>query len=640
MNRVAPLFLALVCAGCGDWPQINPAARRAALTDFGERQRQAELQRQRDLDDIKEGERLRLEQERLEREKERLRARPLVPEPCAHEAFDEATMRAWHARGFRAGWMSRTDTYHFSPNKADVPNPIPAFETWWELTSESFDGLEVPIPFGLSAPYRSPAKQHCGAVLKALGGMKALAVLHLQCHDAADEHLAELGRLGNLESLWLYATPREAGLAALGKLTNLRVLGFSGTHTAAQLRHLAPLTKLEWLACTLDCDDALKALPPMPHLRYLMVGGANFTGTGLRHLAGCKALDTFRSTNSPITDDGLKAICAHPGLSWLELGDHLVTDTGLKELSRLKHLKRLTLGACLITDAGLKNLTGCAALESVDFSRAERVTGAALTALKGVKSLKEFRLDWRFFDDALAELPEFPNLNSLSLESKRFTDVELRHLAALKHLTSLTLNCPNVGEAGLQMVGRIGTLTRLSLSGDLITDKAVEHLVALKNVEYLNIKGTRLTDAGLKRFAGYRELRELELSGAGFTDEGLEVLAGLDKLARLELHEHLELERFKRPAPVTFSGTGLKHLSPAVQRLSISINGATDEGLRALSQHRGVSAVRVYQHTCTGAGLKHIAEMKDLGLFFIDGDVRADDLRALQKALPRCHIGY
>jgi hypothetical protein len=77
-----------------------------------------------------------------------------------------------------------------------------------------------------------------------------------------------------------------------------------------------------------------------------------------------------------------------------------------------------------------------------------------------------------------------------------------------------------------------------------------------------------------------------------------------------------------------------------VRRLSISIDGATDEGLRALSKHRGVSAIYMFRHNCTGAGLRHVAQMKDLGLFYIAGDVRIDDLEALQKALPQCLIGY
>jgi hypothetical protein len=104
----------------------------------------------------------------------------------------------------------------------------------------------------------------------------------------ADTTLAEVGRLNQLQRLWLNdASVTDAGLVHLTGLTNLSTLGLGGAQvTDAGLAHLQGLTNLSRLGLngTQVTDAGLSHLKGLTKLSVLMLDGTQVTDAGISEL--------------------------------------------------------------------------------------------------------------------------------------------------------------------------------------------------------------------------------------------------------------------------------------------------------------------------------------------------------------------
>ncbi len=104
----------------------------------------------------------------------------------------------------------------------------------------------------------------------------------------ADTTLAEVGRLNQLQRLWLNdASVTDAGLVHLTGLTNLSTLGLGGAQvTDAGLAHLKGLTNLSRLGLngTQVTDAGLAHLKGLTKLSVLMLDGTQVTDAGISEL--------------------------------------------------------------------------------------------------------------------------------------------------------------------------------------------------------------------------------------------------------------------------------------------------------------------------------------------------------------------
>ena len=113
---------------------------------------------------------------------------------------------------------------------------------------------------------------------------------------SADTTLAEVGRLSQLQRLWLNdASVTDAGLVHLKGLTNLSTLGLGGAQVSdAGLAHLKGLIKLSRLG----------------------LNGTQVTDAGLAHLKGLTKLSVLMLDGTQVTDAGISELKrAIPGLT-------------------------------------------------------------------------------------------------------------------------------------------------------------------------------------------------------------------------------------------------------------------------------------------------------------------------------------
>ncbi len=154
--------------------------------------------------------------------------------------------------------------------------------------------------------------------------------------EQADATLVEVGRLNQLQRLWLDdASVTDAGLVHLEGLTTLSFLTLQDTQiTDAGLVHLKRLTNLS----------------------ALELNGTQVTDAGLVHLKGLTNLIRLSLSRTRVTDAGLVHLKRLTNLSTLELNGTQVTDAGLVHLKGLTNLTTLELAGTQVTDAGVKEI--------------------------------------------------------------------------------------------------------------------------------------------------------------------------------------------------------------------------------------------------------------------------------------------
>lgn len=127
-------------------------------------------------------------------------------------------------------------------------------------------------------------------------------------------------------------------------------------------------------------------------------------------------------------------------------------------------------------------------------------------------------------DEALAVLPEIPEIVWLNLRGTKITDQGLAHVA------------------------KLSKLRRLHLEKTGITDAGLAHLQGLAELEYLNLYGTGVTDQGLASLAALTKLKKLYLWQSKATDAGAKQL--IDKIAGLQVNLGAELKPVEIKPPV------------------------------------------------------------------------------------------
>ena len=281
----------------------------------------------------------------------------------------------------------------------------------------------------------------------------------------------------------------------------------------------------------------------------------------------------LRTGTSKVSDDDLACLKGLTQLRLLWLTGTNVTGSGLAYLKDLTRLQDLDLRYTPLTDAGLEHLKGLTHLKRLLLVETQ-VTDAGLEQLKGLTELQELFL-WHtnVTDAGLEHLKGLTQLQKLVLTYTKVTDAGLEHLIGLTNLRSLDLGA-RVTDAGLEKLKGLTQLRSLDLAGAKVTDAGLEHLKALQGMLSLDLGHTKVTDAGLLPLAGLINLEFLGLTATKITDAGLEHLKGQTKLRQLDL----------RSTPVT--DAGLEHLRglTKLERLLLDDTKVTDEGVKKLQR--------------------------------------------------------
>ena len=223
----------------------------------------------------------------------------------------------------------------------------------------------------------------------------------------------------------------DEGLKAIAALPNLNELDLSRvkTITPAGWKALGSAAKLEtlWLSNTVIEDAAFKELAALKGLKALKIDGTNLTlaNTGAT-FAQFKQLVELDAGDSPVSDEGLLALCAARALEKLNLRKTNVSDSGFQPLAQLQKLKEL-------------NLSEIPALTGTGFADIVELTGLEIVYLN----------DSGITDKGMKSIARLFELKQLDLDRTKITDDGVKLLANKRSLEKVSFQETKVGDSGL-----------------------------------------------------------------------------------------------------------------------------------------------------------------------------------------------
>lgn len=438
--------------------------------------------------------------------------------------------------------------------------------------------------------------------------------------------------------------------------TELRTLYIDATAITDydQLHTLTSLTTLNlsnnWI--TVDQRDALEAALPVctVYTTYsylidkLTLGGLTFytditelnlSGMGLSDvsiLPRCSALERLDLSDNKLSwltnlgdvsslkwlslsGNGLSNISVIDTLTkltYLDLTDNKVTDitplaamTDMTELylsgnplyhghavlSGMPYLEKLDLSDSLLQDKHLKQIN-MTSMKELDLRNNKNLTEAAVLAFVNENSSCTILHDFAIVD--------------VTLGSKSFKSSDTTVDASYSSITDLS---PLTG---------FKTLTSLNLAGNGISDFTL--LKSMTGLTELNLSATGMSDTAA--LAGLSALQKLDLSGNSLKD--IYPLSSCRNLSELTLSNNAGI-------------TDLSPLSYCSKLTTLRVDGTSVSDLSPLSRLTNLTTLVL--DNCPVADFTKLHSLSGLkSLYIIDCGITADQLSALQQALPGCTI--
>lgn len=234
-----------------------------------------------------------------------------------------------------------------------------------------------------------------------------------------------------------------------------------------------------------------------------------------------------------------------------------------------------------------------------------------------------------------------------SLLAPQRDDDRLRALAetpgVAEQLTELDLRDSAVTDLGAEVLPRFTAVTRLDLSGARVTGAALAHVAKMPALSALVMDRVQVGNESLAPLAEATALRELSLVVATLGEGAFEHLARIEGLQSLDVsrndlvlgHSFTALVQQGRFAGLTtlaanetqFGVAGFGQLGRLqhLHTLRAANAGATDPSLLGLQNCSELRVLWLNGNSVTGAGLKHLARLKDLEELRLDGCVTVTD---------------
>lgn len=362
-----------------------------------------------------------------------------------------------------------------------------------ELTGTVLDAEELADVSGLSQLTElslSAVDSDCNVIIPRFDGLIHLRRLRLDADENADEALAAITGLDQLQVLELAGAVSDEGLGHLATHDALRRLSMHlGTVTDTGAAHFRSLTALTTLELQLDSGSE----------------GA------LSHLGSLGSLQSLTIDIEALSDAGATHLATLAGLEHLDLDDTGVTDNGLSHISGLTNLRRLSLERTAVSDAGLVHLSGLTALQTLDL-KFTSVGDQGMSHLSRLGTLQRiFLLDTRVGDAGLAHLSRIAGLRVLDLGGTQITNDGMVHLSRLRNLVGLNLSSTGVTHDGVETISTLINLRSLDLSLGRITGRALSHVARLTELRSLAIIGTEVGVSDLVHLDALQHLWLLEM---------------------------------------------------------------------------------------------------------------------------------
>lgn len=262
-------------------------------------------------------------------------------------------------------------------------------------------------------------------------------------------------------------------------------------------------------------------------------------------------LTSISLTDTPVTDEVLKAISKHPKLqevnfydcqvdckdkSWeqltniqqLGIENCAIYGETLASLGQLKNLASLSVADNHLKDLDLDPLSGLGQLTSLDLSRNPITARSAIALAKQLPQLVQLRINYiKLKTEDAKTLQELPNLEQLSISDSATGDAAIGCIAEIKGLLELTISGTKVTDAAIAKLATLDSLLFLDLDDTSLTDNAVQELIKFPELAYLSLNGTEISDASADHWEKFKSLTDLELNDTAITDQTLRQLSKL-----------------------------------------------------------------------------------------------------------------
>lgn len=223
-------------------------------------------------------------------------------------------------------------------------------------------------------------------------------------------------------------------------------------------------------------DAELALLSSQTDLEILGIGGCAVTDFGVRQLTGLRRLDSFKATNTELTDDSVAPLISrNPELHALWLSGTKIGDKSVDEIARLKKLRGLYLSTTKVTRAGLLKLAAVKTLADLE--------------------LASLPVD----DEVIKHYGDFKELYQLDVGSTEVTDNGVKALASCSKLTNVILANTRVGDEGIASLEKC-PLEVVDLSRTAVTDRTMRTLAAKASLRFLSVVKTEVSVLAVLEF--------------------------------------------------------------------------------------------------------------------------------------------
>ena len=508
-----------------------------------------------------------------------------------------------------------------------------------ELRREVYDDMDtdaVPLPPGSPHPMVLMRPAFFGRTEVTLSQV-GVFTLHM---DAAQ--FGDLCRIPHLTSINLRAVPDLADdwLEPLRNHSTLRSfeigefspsMGFinfpdrptrltpAGCATLATIPNLAAVG----VSDTPVGDDGLRALAANPALKSVRLVNAGVTDAGLAALAG-RELSGVNFAGNPITDAGFTA------LDLREVWDVDLSETGCGDAS-LDYLRGrwrdarstpgrrgptpgvvIDLSETGVTDAGLSTLAEVPKIDRLDLAGTS-VTGAGFAAFAdaGKKAGWTVYLADSNLDDAGCDwLSKSLNERRADIDCRNTpaTETGFGRLAREAVRLDLTVGGPSITDAMIGRLAAVPSVRGLAVHDAPVTGAGFADVWAGGVPKEFRMVHCRTDDAGVAAMAGVPGVRSIWVVGGSVTDAAFLDLAFCDTLEDLWLRE------------VPAGRPGLARLSefrpagPRGLRVRLSAVGLTDDVLESLPPMPGVASISFSEDPLTADAVVRFVENQPAGL--------------------------
>lgn len=213
---------------------------------------------------------------------------------------------------------------------------------------------------------------------------------------------------------------------------------------------------------------------------------------------------------SDVTAKGLAYLKGHPNLREVFLDDTEVEGAGYEVLTTLPKLRVLSCSPRHDTHVALSWIGQLTKLTSLRIPNS-KIVDADLSAIRHLAELTQLAITNADVDSGLSVIAQFPKLTLLILSSTKVSAKTLELVRLAKSVSKFFLEDVSLDNDALAQIAQMGDLNTLCFVGDRVDAVGIACLSQLKTLESLDIEELVIVPEIVAEFAKLKTLRRLYL---------------------------------------------------------------------------------------------------------------------------------